>query len=219
MNERSLKFQIMAASHRAQTTAARRAQLLEAALHCFVVKGFHQSSMRDIAAQAGMSLGNLYNHFENKSALVAEIAQMESTELAPLEVELAQQHGRRGLLQFTQGYAALHQDPARLMLGAEVLSELLRQPALAEPFLATRNRLIMTLAAALSHARAQGELAQGIAAPALAALLLDAIEGHCIVQALARAQPSGASPSDSLPALIEALLAPAAKGRAGAKQA
>jgi len=60
-----------------RSTVARRAQLLEAALHCLMVKGFHQSSMRDIAAQAGLSLANLYNHFENKSALVAEIAQME----------------------------------------------------------------------------------------------------------------------------------------------
>ena len=69
-------------SKRAQATAARRAQLLDAALHCFVVKGFHQTSMRDIAAQAGVSLGSLYNHFDSKSALIAEIAQMESAELA-----------------------------------------------------------------------------------------------------------------------------------------
>ena len=106
----------MRVSNRAQATAARREQLLEAALHCFVVTGFHQTSMRDIASQAGVSLGSLYNHFESKTALIAEIAQMESTELATLEAQLAKQRGRSGLLRFARDYAALHQDAARLML-------------------------------------------------------------------------------------------------------
>ena len=200
-------------SKRAQATAARRAQLLDAALHCFVVKGFHQTSMRDIAAQAGVSLGSLYNHFDSKSALIAEIAQMESAELAPLEARLAAPCGRSGLLRFARDYAALHQDVARLMLGAEILSELLRQPELARPFLATRSRLVMALAAALEQARAAGELAPGIAAADLAALLLDAIEGRCIVDALARSLATAARPAGKLSKLVEALLLPVVKGR------
>ena len=203
----------MTVLNRAQATAARREQLLEAALHCFVVTGFHQTSMRDIAAQAGVSIGSLYNHFESKSALIGEIAQMESTELAPLEAQLAKQRGRSGLLRFARDYAALHEDASRLMLGAEILSELLRHPELATPFLATRHRLVLALAAALDHARAEGELAQGMAAPDLAGLLLDAIEGRCFVDALARAQTPGMRTGGPLPKLIEALLAPAVKGR------
>lgn len=204
----------MTDSQRAQATAARRAQLQEAALHCFVVKGFHQTSMRDIATQAGVSLGSLYNHFDSKAALIAEIAQLESTELAPLETRLAQQRGRSGLLRFARDYATLHQEPARLMLGAEILSELLRHPELAAPFLATRKRLVLAVAAALEQARAAGELAPGIAAPYLAGLLLDAIEGRCIVDALAVGQAPAAQAAGSLPKLIEALLAPVVKGLA-----
>jgi AcrR family transcriptional regulator len=203
----------MADSRRLQATAARRAQLLDAALQCCVVKGFHQTSMRDIAAQAGVSLGSLYNHFDSKSALIAEIAQMESTELAPLEAELAAHRGRSGLLRFAGDYAALHQDSARLMLGAEVLSELLRHPDLAQPFLATRNRLVLALATALEQARAQGELAQGMVALDLAGLLLDAIEGRCIVDALVRGQSGAAQSANGLSALIEALLPASAKAR------
>ena len=201
-------------SSRTQATAARHEQLLGAALHCFVVSGFHQTSMRDIAAQAGVSLGSLYNHFESKSALIAEIAQMESTELAPLEAQLVKQPGRSGLVRFSRDYAALHQDPARLMLGAEILSELLRHPELAMPFLATRKRLVLALAAAIEHARTDNELAQGMAATDLAGLLLDAIEGRCFVDALARSQTPAKRIGGSLPTLIEALLAPATAGRA-----
>lgn len=202
----------MRISSRIQATAARREQLLEAALHCFVVKGFHQTSMRDIAAQAGVSLGSLYNHFESKSALIAEIAQMESIELAPLEDQLREHCGRSGLLRFSRDYAALHQDTARLMLGAEVLSELLRHPELATPFLVTRQRLVLALAAALERARADGELAQGIAAPDLAGLLLDVIEGRCYLDALARGQTLIMQTGGPLPKLYEALLPPAVKG-------
>ncbi|MEZ5700703.1 MAG: TetR/AcrR family transcriptional regulator C-terminal domain-containing protein [Burkholderiaceae bacterium] len=126
---------------------------------------------------------------------------------------MAQPRGRSGLLRFTRDYAALHKDGARLMLGAEVLSELLRQPKLAKPFLATRSRLVRALATALEQARAAGELAQGIAAPDLAALLLDAIEGHCIVDALARGQSPALRPEGSLSRLIEAMLAPVVNGR------
>jgi AcrR family transcriptional regulator len=204
----------MTMSSRGQATAARHEQLLEAALHCFVVSGFHQTSMRDIAAQANVSLGNLYNHFESKSALIAEIAQMESTEFAPLVARLAKQPGRSGLLRFSRDYAALHQDPARLMLGAEVLSELLRHPELATPFLATRQRLVLALAAAIEHARADAELAQGMEAPDLAGLLLDAIEGRCFVDALARSQTPAMRIGGSIPKLVEALLAPATAARA-----
>ncbi|HDO1150981.1 TPA: helix-turn-helix transcriptional regulator, partial [Aeromonas salmonicida] len=40
----------------------RRELIIQAALGCFIERGFHQTGMRDIAAAAGVSLGNLYNH-------------------------------------------------------------------------------------------------------------------------------------------------------------
>lgn len=202
----------MKISNRVQATAARREQLLEAAMHCFVVTGFHQTSMRDIAAQAGVSLGSLYNHFDSKSALIAEIAQMESIELAPLEAQLAEHRSRSGLLRFASDYTAMHQDAARLMLGAEILAELLRHPELAAPFLATRHRLVQALTAAVEHARAAGDLATDIAAPDLAGLLLDAIEGRCFLDVLAKNQIPVIQAGRPLSNLIEALLAPNVKG-------
>ncbi|MEX0633150.1 TetR/AcrR family transcriptional regulator [Serratia ureilytica] len=36
-------------------------KIVEAALHV-LPRGFHQTSMRDIAQAAGVSVGNLYNH-------------------------------------------------------------------------------------------------------------------------------------------------------------
>jgi AcrR family transcriptional regulator len=43
-----------------------RALLLDAAKRLFVANGYHGTSMRDIADEAGLALGGIYNHFGNK---------------------------------------------------------------------------------------------------------------------------------------------------------
>lgn len=51
----------------------RRAQILEAAARCFASKGFHLTTMDDVAAESGLSKGSLYWHFENKDDLLIEL--------------------------------------------------------------------------------------------------------------------------------------------------
>ena len=43
-----------------------RATLIEAAYQLFNNKGYHATSMRDIATEAGLALGGIYNHFQSK---------------------------------------------------------------------------------------------------------------------------------------------------------
>ena len=43
-----------------------RAALIEAAYQLFNNKGYHATSMRDIADAAGLALGGIYNHFQSK---------------------------------------------------------------------------------------------------------------------------------------------------------
>jgi AcrR family transcriptional regulator len=56
-----------------QLIAARKHQILEAAAQVFAEKGFHQTTTRDIARQAGVSEGTIYNYFDNKTALLLGI--------------------------------------------------------------------------------------------------------------------------------------------------
>ncbi len=44
-----------------------REEILEAASHIFAQAGYDKSSMKDIAARAGISVGMLYNHFKGKA--------------------------------------------------------------------------------------------------------------------------------------------------------
>jgi AcrR family transcriptional regulator len=48
----------------------RRQRILETALDLFRVRGFEQTTMRDVAAAAGIALGAAYYYFESKEAIV-----------------------------------------------------------------------------------------------------------------------------------------------------
>src|SRR5438093_5191069 len=59
----------------------RRSQILEAALVCFAKRGFHQTSMHDISAEAGISVGLIYRYFENKEAVISAMAARHKEEI------------------------------------------------------------------------------------------------------------------------------------------
>ncbi len=46
---------------------------MQAALQLFSTHGFHKTTIPDIAAKIGMSVGNLYNYFKSKDILAQEI--------------------------------------------------------------------------------------------------------------------------------------------------
>ncbi len=58
------------AAARERRVERRTAQILDAAARVFARKGFHRATTREIAAEAGVSEGTLYNYFENKQALL-----------------------------------------------------------------------------------------------------------------------------------------------------
>lgn len=57
----------------AQFIAARRNQILDAAAKVFAEKGFHPTTVKDIAAEAGIAHGSVYTYFESKNALLIGI--------------------------------------------------------------------------------------------------------------------------------------------------
>src|SRR5919198_624335 len=60
----------------------RRSQILDAALVCFAKRGFHQTSMHDISAEAGISVGLIYRYFENKEAVISAMADRHKKEIS-----------------------------------------------------------------------------------------------------------------------------------------
>lgn len=52
------------------TKAARRAQIIEAAITCFLEKGYTNTSMSDIIKASGLSSGSIYSHFSGKEDIL-----------------------------------------------------------------------------------------------------------------------------------------------------
>ncbi len=53
--------------------AQRRSQLLETAIHVFAERGYHTTSMNDVAESAGVTKPVLYQHFSSKRELFVEV--------------------------------------------------------------------------------------------------------------------------------------------------
>ena len=49
---------------------ARREQILTAARTCFLRKGLHNTSMQDLIAEAGLSVGAVYRYFKSKDEII-----------------------------------------------------------------------------------------------------------------------------------------------------
>src|SRR6476646_10668321 len=60
----------------------RKAQILDAAIVCFARKGFHLTSMHDISAEAGVSVGLIYRYFQNKEAVISAMADRHKKEIS-----------------------------------------------------------------------------------------------------------------------------------------
>ena len=52
------------------TKAARRAQIIEAAISCFIEHGYINTSMSDIIKASGLSSGSIYSHFSGKEDIL-----------------------------------------------------------------------------------------------------------------------------------------------------
>ncbi len=59
----------------------RRAQILSAAITCFADKGYHGTSIDDIAALTGLSKGAIYHHFASKREILLSLFEQWSADL------------------------------------------------------------------------------------------------------------------------------------------
>lgn len=56
-----------------ESSAARRRQIIQAALHCFSEQGFNRTTLEAIRTQSQASTGSIYHHFSSKEQLAAAV--------------------------------------------------------------------------------------------------------------------------------------------------
>jgi len=93
MSEHSLitEEKMAGKSKKEKLVQKRSVQILEAAARVFAQKGYHAATTKEIAAEAGVSEGTIYNYFQSKEDLLLSIPRLisESTALPALRQMLA----------------------------------------------------------------------------------------------------------------------------------
>lgn len=163
---------------REQSTTLRREQIVESALMCFAENGFHQTSIRDIANKAGISLGNLYNYFDGKESLILEIANVEASDITEFENLLVDYDDpQKAINQFVDAYLKEVTQPHYAVLASEILAEAMRNGDIAKKLVANRSRIIRALTSVLAAGVADNKLVSTTQAEITAQVIVDAIEG------------------------------------------
>ncbi len=108
-------------SSRADVADERRACIIQAALACFARKGYHLTTMDDIAQESGLSKGSLYWYFKSKKELFRAIVeayfrQMETAIQPILEGALSPSEKLRTMAKVMLDSATKAQPPAGVMV-------------------------------------------------------------------------------------------------------
>jgi AcrR family transcriptional regulator len=114
-----------------QRQSDRRTEILDAAQRCFVRSGFHQASMQEICAEAGMSPGNLYRYFPSKEALIAGIAERDRAEVGQQFASADLSHGFFAILEGMAHHHFSMRPDEQVLLCTEVMAEARRNPEIA----------------------------------------------------------------------------------------
>ena len=117
----------------AQLVAARRTQILDAATRVFASKGFNRATIRDVARDAGVADGTIYNYFANKTDLLFGLLdRLNDTERRPASLAQASEAPFEGFGGYFRAYVRERVEAlwSNADLFRAVLPELLANPEL-----------------------------------------------------------------------------------------
>jgi AcrR family transcriptional regulator len=110
----------MAVKTRAASTEKRRRKILEAALQCFLERGFAAATAEEIRARSGASIGSIYHHFGGKEGLagtlhVEGLRDYQAGFLRELRRHRDARSGVQGVVRYHLRWVQAHADWARFL--------------------------------------------------------------------------------------------------------
>jgi TetR/AcrR family transcriptional regulator, repressor for uid operon len=169
----------------------RRAQILEASRTCFRERGFRQTTIEEICAEARISPGALYRYFESKADIVAAIALDARGEVEATLDRLRDTDGLvNGLAEMARAvFDAFAGGDAALL--ADIWAEAARDPLLAKALYQRDRIAVGKLAAAIERATRAGAAYPALSPEEAAETLMAALEGAALRRALGWEERSG----------------------------
>jgi len=156
----------------------RRQEILAAAEICFADKGFHQTSMADIARGSGLSMGLLYRYFDSKEELIlSSAARDRDASLGAIAAFAVSEQPFLVLGAWLQASLQQMLDPAYARISLEVSAEAARNPRLGAALIADDQAIRGALTAALRQQQAARRVASALPADSAASLIVAWIEG------------------------------------------
>jgi AcrR family transcriptional regulator len=164
----------------------RRRQIMDAAIACFRRRGFHQATMAEICAEAGISAGALYRYFSSKADIIGAIAEDKRGESDEAFMRAAEQQGfipaicliARGFFdKFEEGDGALI---------ADILAEAIRDDAVSASLSRTDKASVEIFIRAIKAAQARGEIDATLDPEIATNTLFGALEGIGLRRAFCR---------------------------------
>jgi TetR/AcrR family transcriptional regulator, mexJK operon transcriptional repressor len=128
---------IQASGLREGLTAAKRDQILGGAMTIFMREGFAATSMEQIAKEAGVSKGTLYNYFDSKQALFSTIIELECARIVGQVFDLDAISGPPGevLMKLGMGFMMSILNPQAMSVYRSMIAESTRFPELGQLFM------------------------------------------------------------------------------------
>ena len=142
--------------------ADRRTRILEAAERAFVRQGFHATTMQDVAAEAGMSPGNLYRYFRSKEAIVEGLCAQDQEERAQAFAMLAQSGSVIAAMAAGIRDKLLNEPREKMQMVLEIWAEAGRNPTIAGLCGAIDEDVRQGLTKLIGTAKARGETADSV---------------------------------------------------------
>ena len=161
----------------------RRTRILDAAELCFVRSGFHRTTMQDVAAEAGMSAGNLYRYFPSKDAIVAGLSERDRRDVAE---SFATMPGGDFMAGFRElGRRHFEDEPRdKAVLCLEIWAEATRNAQFAKLTADFASDLLQRLTDLLDGARAAGNIAPAMDTRTIATLIMTMADGLFVRRAV-----------------------------------
>lgn len=185
----------------------RRREIVEAAMACFRKRGFHQASMHEICAAAGISAGALYRYFPSKADIILTIAEEDQRATEALIESIA------AGADITESLVSIARDVVcrcgeNQPLTADVLAEAMRDPALAKRFAERILEMQERLAHAIAAGQRHGSVERSIDPETAARLVTLMIDG-LVLRAAVVGVEGGEQLAEDFRTFVERVLKPA----------
>ncbi|MEM7412700.1 MAG: TetR/AcrR family transcriptional regulator [Myxococcota bacterium] len=167
-------------------TEARKDQILDAAMGCFVQKGFNGASMKDIIAASELSAGAIYNYFGSKDDIIDAIARKRHAREQAMLGEALEPAPPRALADLARAFFSTFASEAarsERRLGIEVWAEALRNPRVLKTVRRGIDEPVRVLAEVVVECQARGELPKTLLPEGIARLMVAVFQGFVLQQA------------------------------------